>query len=123
MQTLWVDGAGADACCTLRRVRLCAQAENPGLRLSQLKERLFKQWQKAPENPMNQGAGRYDLTAEEERELTAAQREARLESMRVDAERQQRRLSAGDDEAVSAKKAGKAKKASNGDASSSEGEE
>lgn len=121
-QRLYIDGAGANACCTLPE-RDHAQAENPGLRLSQLKERLFKQWQKAPENPLNQSAGRYDLTAEEERELTAAQRDARLESMRVDSERQQRRLSAGDDEALSAKKAGKAKKTSSADASSSEGEE
>ena len=66
--------------------------ENPGLRLSQLKERLFKQWQKAPENPMNQVAGRYDMTPEEERSLAQAHREARLESMRVDPERLQRRL-------------------------------
>lgn len=28
--------------------------ENPGLKLSQLKELLWKQWQKAPENPLNQ---------------------------------------------------------------------
>jgi len=28
--------------------------ENPSLKLSQLKEMLWKQWQKAPENPMNQ---------------------------------------------------------------------
>eukprot|EP01116_Phalansterium_solitarium_P010663 TRINITY_DN2570_c0_g1_i1.p1 TRINITY_DN2570_c0_g1~~TRINITY_DN2570_c0_g1_i1.p1 ORF type:complete len:226 (+),score=75.45 TRINITY_DN2570_c0_g1_i1:82-759(+) len=28
--------------------------ENPGLKLSQLKEILWKQWQKAPENPLNQ---------------------------------------------------------------------
>jgi len=28
--------------------------ENPSLKLSQLKELLWKQWQKAPENPLNQ---------------------------------------------------------------------
>jgi len=28
--------------------------ENPGLKLSQLKEIIWKQWQKAPENPLNQ---------------------------------------------------------------------
>jgi len=28
--------------------------ENPGLKLSQVKEILWKQWQKAPENPLNQ---------------------------------------------------------------------
>lgn len=30
------------------------RAENPGLKLSQLKELLWKQWQKSPENPLNQ---------------------------------------------------------------------
>ncbi|KAH0475797.1 MAG: hypothetical protein KVP17_001164 [Porospora cf. gigantea B] len=30
------------------------QAESPGLKLSQIKERVSKKWQKAPENPMNQ---------------------------------------------------------------------
>lgn len=28
--------------------------ENPTLRLSQLKQMLFKEWQKSPENPLNQ---------------------------------------------------------------------
>lgn len=27
--------------------------ENPGLRLSQLKQIIFKEWQKSPENPLN----------------------------------------------------------------------
>eukprot|EP00743_Colponemidia_sp_Colp-15_P001685 GILK01001841.1.p1 GENE.GILK01001841.1~~GILK01001841.1.p1 ORF type:complete len:235 (+),score=56.30 GILK01001841.1:50-706(+) len=30
------------------------KAENPGLKLSQLKQLLFKQWSKSPENPLNQ---------------------------------------------------------------------
>lgn len=30
------------------------KAENPTLRLSQLRQLLKKQWQKSPENPMNQ---------------------------------------------------------------------
>ncbi|KAH0472038.1 MAG: uncharacterized protein KVP18_003531 [Porospora cf. gigantea A] len=30
------------------------QTESPGLKLSQIKERVSKKWQKAPENPMNQ---------------------------------------------------------------------
>ena len=30
--------------------------ENPGLKLSQLKERAFQAWQKSPENPTNQVA-------------------------------------------------------------------
>jgi len=28
--------------------------ENPGLKLSQIKERIFQAWQKSPENPLNQ---------------------------------------------------------------------
>lgn len=28
--------------------------ENPTLRLSQLKQLVFKEWQKSPENPLNQ---------------------------------------------------------------------
>jgi hypothetical protein len=28
--------------------------ENPGLKLSQIKERIFNEWQKSPENPVNQ---------------------------------------------------------------------
>ena len=30
------------------------KAANPNMRMSQLKQLLFKQWQKAPENPLNQ---------------------------------------------------------------------
>eukprot|EP01056_Protomagalhaensia_sp_Gyna25_P002589 Protomagalhaensia_sp_Gyna_25__2588@NODE_2471_length_1067_cov_11_138132_g2047_i0_p1_GENE_NODE_2471_length_1067_cov_11_138132_g2047_i0NODE_2471_length_1067_cov_11_138132_g2047_i0_p1_ORF_typecomplete_len218_score61_90Ccdc124/PF06244_12/1_8e04Ccdc124/PF06244_12/2_6e30Toxindeaminase/PF14424_6/0_68Toxindeaminase/PF14424_6/2_8e03Borrelia_P83/PF05262_11/6_8BNIP2/PF12496_8/6_8_NODE_2471_length_1067_cov_11_138132_g2047_i0107760 len=30
------------------------KVEHPGLKRSQMKERIFKQWQSAPENPMNQ---------------------------------------------------------------------
>ena len=41
---------------------------------------------------MNQLSGRYDMTAEEHLELAQAHREAVLDSMRVDSERQQRRL-------------------------------
>lgn len=28
--------------------------DNPSLKLSQLKQMLFKEWQKSPENPLNQ---------------------------------------------------------------------
>lgn len=30
------------------------KADNPSLKLSQLKQLIFKNWQKSPENPMNQ---------------------------------------------------------------------
>lgn len=29
------------------------KAENPSLRLSQMKQMIFKEWQKSPENPLN----------------------------------------------------------------------
>lgn len=32
------------------------KTENPSLRHTQLKQILFKEWQKSPENPMNQKA-------------------------------------------------------------------
>ncbi len=66
--------------------------ENPGLRLSQLKERLFRQWQKAPENPMNQQAVAFDVSREEQLELARLQQEQRLQSMRVDSDSLNRRL-------------------------------
>lgn len=31
------------------------KTENPSLKLSQMKQIIFKNWQKSPENPMNQG--------------------------------------------------------------------
>eukprot|EP00160_Parvularia_atlantis_P016101 Unigene4934_Nuclearia_a/m.15113 Unigene4934_Nuclearia_a/g.15113 ORF Unigene4934_Nuclearia_a/g.15113 Unigene4934_Nuclearia_a/m.15113 type:complete len:243 (-) Unigene4934_Nuclearia_a:63-791(-) len=64
--------------------------ENPGLRLSQLKERIFKQWQKAPENPMNQGLA-YDASKEEQLEHMRQQQELRLASMRLDSDSLSRR--------------------------------
>lgn len=42
-----------------------ARADHPGLRLQQYKELLFKQFQKAPENPFNQTTVSYDATKEE----------------------------------------------------------
>lgn len=42
--------------------------ENPGLRLSQLKEILYKLWQKAPENPFNQAHIAHNATADQRRD-------------------------------------------------------
>ena len=39
------------------------KADNPSLRHTQLKEVLWKQWQKAPQNPLNQAAARERDTA------------------------------------------------------------
>ena len=32
------------------------RADNPGLKLSQVKERVFRAWEKSPDNPKNRGA-------------------------------------------------------------------
>ena len=39
--------------------------ENPGLKLSQLNEVLYKEWKKSPENPMNQVHASYNTKASE----------------------------------------------------------
>ncbi len=36
------------------------KAENPSLRLSQLKQMIFDEWKKSPENPMNQLHAEYN---------------------------------------------------------------
>ncbi|KAJ3131520.1 hypothetical protein HK100_006292 [Physocladia obscura] len=60
------------------------KAENPTLRLSQLKQLLQKKWKKSPDNPMNgELVGAYDMTADEARETAAAKKEEALDKMRV----------------------------------------
>ncbi|KAJ7765802.1 DUF1014-domain-containing protein [Mycena metata] len=62
-----------------------ARKEHPGLRLQQYKDLLFKQFQKAPENPFNQTVVDYDATKEEKVEalkLKKAQVEERLREKR-----------------------------------------
>ncbi|KAI8613795.1 hypothetical protein BC830DRAFT_447418 [Chytriomyces sp. MP71] len=60
------------------------KAENPTLRLSQLKQLLQKKWKKSPENPLNmENVGAYNMTSEEARAAAADRREDALESMRV----------------------------------------
>ncbi|KAI8057282.1 hypothetical protein BDF22DRAFT_670559 [Syncephalis plumigaleata] len=49
--------------------------ENPSLRLTQLKQMLWKQWQKSPENPLNQQSLAYNATREQETELIKQRRE------------------------------------------------
>ena len=51
-----------------------ARADHPGLRLQQYKELLFKQFQKAPENPFNQTTISYDATKEERVDALTAKR-------------------------------------------------
>ncbi|KAJ7118962.1 hypothetical protein C8R44DRAFT_186938 [Mycena epipterygia] len=62
-----------------------ARKEHPGLRLQQYKDLLFKQFQKAPENPFNQTVVDYDATKEDKVEalkLKKAQVEERLREKR-----------------------------------------
>ncbi|KAG5462424.1 MAG: hypothetical protein BJ554DRAFT_5243 [Olpidium bornovanus] len=61
-----------------------AKAENPGLRLSQLKEMLWKRWQKSPENPLNaENAIAYNATKNEEREKIQAKKREVEQRLRV----------------------------------------
>ncbi|TPX35720.1 hypothetical protein SmJEL517_g02020 [Synchytrium microbalum] len=59
------------------------KAENPGLRLSQLKEILYKNWKKSPENPMNQDTVSYDTTKADEREAIAAKKAETMARLQV----------------------------------------
>lgn len=49
--------------------------ENKGLRLTQVKQILWKEWQKSPENPFNQAALNYDATQEEQQMFLQQQKE------------------------------------------------
>lgn len=48
--------------------------ENKGLRLTQLKQLLWKEWQKSPENPFNQATIAYNATREEKRDFVESTR-------------------------------------------------
>ncbi|KAI9207224.1 uncharacterized protein BJ171DRAFT_493943 [Polychytrium aggregatum] len=58
------------------------KAENPTLRLSQLKQQLQKKWKKSPDNPMNQAHISFDVKAQDEREMIAESKDDQLESFR-----------------------------------------
>jgi hypothetical protein len=57
--------------------------EHPGLRHSQLKERLFRLWKKSPDNPMNQLHVSHRTTREEELALIQSQNVNQLEQFRI----------------------------------------
>lgn len=57
--------------------------ENPTLRLSQLKEMLWKLWQKSPENPFNQSNVSYRASKEEEREIVKQLQEETEQRLRI----------------------------------------
>ncbi|KZO92400.1 DUF1014-domain-containing protein [Calocera viscosa TUFC12733] len=58
--------------------------ERPGLRLQQYKDLIFKQFQKAPENPFNQAALEYNATKEERIEVLNKQRRHVEDRLRQD---------------------------------------
>ena len=58
------------------------KAENPLLRLSQLKQALQKKWKKSPDNPMNQVHASYNTSAADLKELSQAYRDAELEKFK-----------------------------------------
>lgn len=58
--------------------------ENPGLRLTQLKELLWKQWQKSPENPFNQqGKIAFNASREEEQAAVEALRKQTEDRLKI----------------------------------------
>lgn len=59
------------------------KAEFPHLRLSQLKQKLFEGWQKAPENPFNQAHISYNATKSQEALRTQGEIESRLRQMQL----------------------------------------
>ncbi|KAI8919584.1 hypothetical protein BC831DRAFT_481289 [Entophlyctis helioformis] len=59
------------------------KSENPGLRLSQLKQQLQKMWKKSPENPLNQVNVAYDATREDVKEIINAKREEDLQKFQT----------------------------------------
>jgi len=59
------------------------RAEQPGLRLQQYKDLLFKQFQKSPENPFNQTTVEYNATSEEKVEALRKRQDEIRDRLRV----------------------------------------
>lgn len=57
--------------------------DNPGLKLSQMNDRLWKIWQKSPENPFNQGVLAFNATMEDEQEAAYKRKGETLHLMRT----------------------------------------
>ncbi|KAJ2720229.1 hypothetical protein GGI07_004750 [Coemansia sp. Benny D115] len=58
--------------------------ENPGLRMSQIKDLIWKAWQKSPENPLNQVQVAHNATQAEIDEVVEQQRRAVEDRLRID---------------------------------------
>ncbi|KAJ2766360.1 hypothetical protein GGI18_006016 [Coemansia linderi] len=59
------------------------KAENPGLRLTQIKDLIYKAWQKSPENPLNQSQVAHNATQEEVKAVIKTQKKALKDRLRV----------------------------------------
>ena len=59
------------------------KSENPGLRLSQLKQMLQKQWKKSSENPMNQSHIAFDTKSSEIKTIVQEKQQTILEEYRT----------------------------------------
>jgi hypothetical protein len=57
--------------------------ENPGLKLSQLNQKLQKMWKKSPQNPMNQQSVAYNADKEEIKQVVDASANKVLDRLRV----------------------------------------
>ncbi|KAJ1912748.1 hypothetical protein H4219_005487 [Mycoemilia scoparia] len=65
------------------RMMMKLKEENPGLRLSQLKQLIFKEWQKAPENPFNQIQVAYNAKQAEIDQVVDNKRQNAKDRLRV----------------------------------------
>ncbi|KAJ2487834.1 hypothetical protein IWW37_005094 [Coemansia sp. RSA 2050] len=59
------------------------RTENPGLRLGQIKDLIYKAWQKSPENPLNQSQVAHNATQEEVDAVIKSQKKALKDRLRV----------------------------------------
>ncbi|KAJ2779557.1 hypothetical protein H4R18_003953 [Coemansia javaensis] len=58
--------------------------EHPGLRLTQMKEIIFKRWQKAPENPFNQAHVAYNAKQADVHGVVTQETQRALDRLRID---------------------------------------
>ncbi|KAJ2809869.1 hypothetical protein GGI24_007131, partial [Coemansia furcata] len=59
------------------------KAENPGLRLTQIKDLIYKAWQKSPENPLNQAQIAHNASQAEVKAVIKTQKKALKDRLRV----------------------------------------
>ncbi|KAJ2859370.1 hypothetical protein GGH94_006140 [Coemansia aciculifera] len=59
------------------------KTENPGLRLTQIKDLIYKAWQKSPENPLNQSQVAHNASQDEVKAVIKSQKKALKDRLRV----------------------------------------